>query len=98
MVVMLQPFEASSGFSTNTVIGLSFFFLLLPLFSFIVLIMPYTNKEYITKTVKFVVSSINSSKRAETANRDIELQPASHDVYQITVDEELRESIATTIV
>jgi len=99
MVAMLQPIEASSRFAANTVIGLSFFFVLLPLFTYTVLIIPYVNKENIKKIMKFVVSSvIKSPKTAEPANRGIELQPVSQDVYQVTVDEELRDSTATTIV
>ena len=97
MVAMIQPFEASNGFTTNTVIGLSFFLVLLPLLIFIVVITPYMNKQQIKKFIMFCVSTLKSSKRNETVNRDIELQPASNDVYQVTVDQDLRESVPTTI-
>ena len=98
MVAMIQPFEASNGFTTDTVVGLSFFLVLLPLLIFIVVITPYRNKQQIKKFMMFCVSTLKSSKKNETANREIELQPAPIEVYQVTVDQELRESIPTTIV
>jgi len=98
MVAILQPFEASNGFNTNTVIGLSFFLVLLPLFIFIVMIIPYVNMQQIKKFMMLCVSSVKSSKRNEIPNRDIELQPTPSEVYQVTIDQDLRESISTTIV
>jgi len=95
MVVILQLIQASSGFATNAVIGLSFFFVLLPLFINIVLIIPYVNKDYIKNIAMLVVSSVKSFKRA---NREIEMQPSPCDVYHVTIDDKLRESTATTIV
>jgi len=97
MVAMLQPFEASNGFTADTVIGLSSFLVVLPLFSFIVVITPYTNMQQIKKFVAFCMSTMKPSKRNE-GNREIELQPAPDDAYQVTVDQDLRESISTTIV
>ena len=97
MVVMLQPFEASNGFTTNTVIGLSYFLVLLPLFVYMVLIIPFMNKQYIEKIV-ISLFSVKSPKRIEARNRGFELQSTSRDVYQVTVDEELRSSTATTVV
>jgi len=98
MVAMLQPFEASNGFTADTVIGLSSFLVLLPLLSFIVVITPYTNIQQIKKFMVFCVSTMKLSKKNEPANREIELQPVPKEVYQVTVDEDLRESISTTIV
>ena len=98
MVAMIQPFEASNGFATDTVVGLSFFLVLLPLLIFIVVITPYMNKQQIKKFMMFCVSTLKSSKRNETANREIELQPAPNEAYQVTVHQDLRESISTTIV
>jgi len=97
MVTILQPFEASNGFNTNTVIGLSFFLVLLPLFVLIAVITPYMNMQQIKKFIMFFVSTIKSSKRSKTDNRDIELQPAPNQMYQVTVDDNLRASIPTTI-
>ena len=92
MVVMLQPFQASSGFATNTVIGLSFFLVLFPLFVYIVFIIPYMNKNYIKNILISVLSSTKSSKREATSTQ---MQP---EIYQVTIDDELRKSTATTIV
>jgi len=89
MVVMLQPFQASSGFATNTVIGLSFFLVLFPLFVYIVFIIPYMNKNNIKN---ILMSVFSSSKREATSTQ---MQPK---LYQVTIDDELRKSTATTIV
>jgi len=35
------------------------------------------------------------SKRNKPANREIELQPVPKEVYKVTIDEDLRESIST---
>jgi len=91
LVATLQPFEASNGFSNRTVVGLSFFLVLLPLFFFTVVIIPYMNRPHIKKFMKFLVSH---SKKDE---REIELQPTQIDVYEITVDKDLREATSTTI-
>ena len=94
MAAILQPFEASNGFSNKTVVGLSFLFVLFPLFTFIVVIVPLMNKQQIKKFVMiFRVPCVKSTKREE---REIELQPPS-DAYQITVDQNLRETVSTTI-
>jgi len=92
MVAMLQPIEASGRFATNTVIGLSFFLVLFPLFVYIVLTIPYMNKDYIKNIFTPVLFSVKSSKRDATSRQ---MQP---ELYQVTIDEELRESTATTIV
>ena len=92
LVAILQPFEASNGFSNKTVVGLSFFLVLLPLFFFTVIIIPYMNSQQIKK---FMKSIVKPSKKDE---REVDLQPSQIEVNQITVDQDLRESISMTIV
>ena len=96
LVAILQPFEASNGFTANTIIGLAFTLLVLPLLVFLFLVTPFMNRQHIKGFVIFCVSTVRSIKKNEPRNNNIEM-PNVNQQYEITVDDALREATATTI-
>ena len=96
LVAILQPFEASNGFTANTIIGLAFTLLVLPLLVFLFLVTPFMNRQHIKGFVIFCVSFVRSIKKNEPRNNNIEM-PNVNQPYEITVDDALREATATTI-
>jgi len=61
------------------------------------MITPFMNRQRIKKFIKFCVSSVSSFKKGEPKNKDIEMLNVNKQ-YEVTVDDALRKSTATTIV
>jgi len=97
LVAILEPFEASNGFAANTIIGLAFTLVVLPLLVFLFMITPFMNRQRIKEFIKFCMSSVFSVKKGEPKNKDIKM-PNINKQYEVTVDDALRESTAKTIV
>jgi len=97
LVVILQPFEVSNGFAPNTVIGLSFTLVVLPLLIFLALFTPFKSKQRIRQCIIDCAAAVRSMKKNEVRSKDIEMPNITQE-YQVTVDQVLRNATATTIV
>ena len=97
LVSLLQPFEASNGFSSDAIVGLSFSLVVFPLLVVLFLIFRFIKKQNIKMFIIWCVSILRSSKAEEPVeivmqNTDIQ------SVYEVTVDDARREATTTTIV
>jgi len=96
LVAILQPFEASNGLTANTITGIAFTLIVLPLLIFLLLITPFMNRQHIKRFIIFCVSTVKLIKKDEPKNMDMEMPNVVNEPYEVTVDDTLRE--ATTIV
>ena len=94
LVAILQPFEVHNGFTSNTIIGLAFTLLVLPLFVFLVLLTPFKSRQRIKECVAHYVAIVKPTERNEVEN--IEMSNINQE-YDLTVDQALRDATATTI-
>ncbi|XP_065917498.1 uncharacterized protein [Dysidea avara] len=89
LITALQPFEAGNGSTINTVNGLAFTLLLLPLFIVLILIATFI-KQPITSCLCTVKNKNDDSIQENTTIPNME--------YQVTIDQALRERTRSTII
>ena len=96
LVSILQPFEASNGFTADAIVGLSFSLVVFPLLVVLFLVVRFIKKQNIKKFIIWCVSTLRSSK----AEEPVEIMMQNTDiqsVYEVTVDDERRKATTTTI-
>ena len=95
LAIVLQLTEAFNGFTSTTLIGIAYSLILLPILIILVLVVPYKNKQRIKGFVMYFVTSVRPKKAAPSMA--IEIFCESNE-YQLTVDQALRNTTATTVV
>ena len=96
LVITLEIIVTYRGVFSNTALAIAFVLVILPLFSFL-LILLYFHVEKIKKVTIYGISVVKSKIPDSTTNENIEMQQCEH-AHEVIVDQKLRDKIKTTVV